>query len=475
MEIHMKSIEQKHTKPTRERGLTRLWRKTFFPFARFSCFCSILLLLSTLSSFADNRFPKPQFESGYTSPVTSSPATRVQALEMLDVAILLGALSLAAWLVLRARSRRGVFLLTLFSLLYFGFFRKGCVCPVGSVQNMTLWLFDNQAAISLSIGAFFLLPLIFALFFGRVFCAAVCPLGSIQDMVIVSPKKVPGVLAEILGFIPYLYLGLGILMAATGSAFVICRLDPFVAFFRFSGELSMIALGLAFLLLGTVIARPYCRFLCPYGVLLNWMSRLSKYHATVTPDKCIQCRLCEPACPFDAIQFPRPAPAPEARSTGLRRLALMLVLLPILIGAGGWSFSRLSPVLALHHPKVKLAEELRMHPHSSPADTSLELTAFNGSGKTMEKLEQEVAVIHSKFHTGSWVLGGFLGAVLGLRLIGTALKRRRDIYEPDRGTCLSCARCYLSCPVEHERLGLPAPSESRRPSARSNPSNIVMG
>lgn len=444
----MKSIIQK---PTKNTGPLRLRRNTQYPFAIFASVCSILLFLSTLTADADNRFPKPQFESGYSMPTTSAPAARSLALEELDVAMLLGTLSLAAWLVLKKRSRRGIVLLTLFSLFYFGFFRKGCVCPVGSIQNVTTWLFDSQAALSLSVTAFFLLPLIFALLFGRVFCAAVCPLGIIQDVVMLSPKKVPPVLAQILSFIPYLYLGLGILFAATGSAYIICRLDPFVSIFRLSGELPMIITGILFLLIGTLIARPYCRFLCPYGVLLNWMSRLSKYHATVTPTDCVKCRLCEPACPFDAIEFPRSTPSPETRAVGLRRLTLMLVLLPLLIGAAGWSVSRVAPLLARQNPTVRLSETLRLHQLHPPAKPSPEVTAFNGSGIRLDALEQSAAMIQVQFRIGSWVLGGFLGAVLGFRLIGSAIKRRRESYEPNKGTCLSCARCYLSCPEEHQR------------------------
>ena len=447
----MKSIEQKFTKHTKNLVFPRLQRKAHFPFALFAVFCSILFLFSNLTAMADNRFPKPQFESGYTMPAPTAPVARSLGLETLDVAVLVGALSLAAWLVLKARSRRGIFLLSLFSLLYFGFFRKGCVCPIGAIQNVTSWLFDSQITLSLSVAAFFLLPLIFALLFGRVFCAAVCPLGAIQDVVILSPVKVNPILARLLGFIPYLYLGLGILFAATGSAYIICRLDPFVAFFRLSGELSMIITGIMFLLIGTVVARPYCRFLCPYGVLLNWMSRLSKYHATVTPTECIKCRLCEPACPFDAIQFPQSHPKPESRNIGIRRLGLMILLLPVLMGAGGWSASQLAPGLARLNPTVRLSESLRLSPQQATAAQALTVTAFNGSGTKAEDLDKQVAILQAKFRVGSWALGAFLGMVFGLTLISASIKRCRDIYEPDRGTCLSCARCYMFCPEEHVR------------------------
>jgi len=447
----MKHFEQKLTKHTKNMGLPRLRWKTRFPFAIFAGFCSVLLLLSTLTTVADNRFPKPQFENGYSMPTPTAPAARTLGLETLDVAMLLGSLSLAAWLVLKKRSRRGVFLLTLFSLIYFGFYRKGCVCPIGSIQNVIVWLFDNQATLSLSVAAFFLLPLLFALLFGRVFCAAVCPLGTIQDVVVLSPQKVPRVLALILGFIPYLYLGLGVLFAATGSAYVICRLDPFVSLFRLSGELPMILTGILFLLVGTVIARPYCRFLCPYGVLLNWMSRLSKYHATVTPTECVKCRLCETACPFDAIEFPQSHSTPEAREKGLQRLTLMILLLPVLIGVGGWSASRLAPMLARMNPTVRLAETMHLNPQHITASQNFEVTAFNGSGIMLEDLEKQASTLQAHFRTGSWALGGFLGAILGFGLIGASIKHRREIYEPNRGTCLSCARCYLSCPVEHQK------------------------
>jgi polyferredoxin len=381
-------------------------------------------------------------------PTASAPAARSLALESLDVFLLFGALSLAAWLVLKRRSRRSVFLLTLFSLIYFGFFRKGCICPIGSIQNVTNWIFDSQAAVSLSVAAFFLLPLVFALLFGRIFCAAVCPLGTIQDAVILAPVKIHPVLARILSFFPYLYLGLGVLFAATGSAYVICRLDPFVPLFRLSGELPMIIAGLVFLLIGTMVARPYCRFMCPYGVLLNWMSRLSKYHATVTPAECIKCRLCEPACPFDAIEFPQSSPSPEARSIGVRRLAIMILLLPMLIGTCGWSTAQLAPVLANLHPAVRLEKSLRLSAPQPGSIQSFAVTAFNGSGASRDALEKQVSAIQSRFRTGSWMLGGFLGAVLGGALIGASLRRRREIYQPNRGTCLSCARCFAACPVK---------------------------
>ncbi|KAF0233767.1 MAG: 4Fe-4S ferredoxin iron-sulfur binding domain, partial [Prolixibacteraceae bacterium] len=206
------------------------------------------------------RFPKPDFSTGYEQPSTIVPEPRALALEYFDVAILLMVLSMASWLVLKKRSRQGVLWLSLFTLVYFGFYREGCICSIGSVQNVALSFADPNYAISVTALLFFVLPLAFTLFFGRTFCAGACPLGAIQDVVIMKPISLPKWLNKTLGLIPYLYLSLAVLFAATGTDFIICRYDPFVGIFRMDAKFHMVVLGIAFLLMGMFVARPYCRF-----------------------------------------------------------------------------------------------------------------------------------------------------------------------------------------------------------------------
>jgi NosR/NirI family transcriptional regulator, nitrous oxide reductase regulator len=412
------------------------------------------LALLPLHASAVQRFPQPDFASGYKVPTAQLVPPRAEWQEIADAAVLLFALSAAAWLALRSRSRKGLYLLSLFSLAYFGFYREGCICPVGSVQNIVLGIADPGYAAPLLVVVFFALPLVFALLFGRVFCASVCPLGAIQELFVFRPFRLPAWLSRCLELLPHLYLGLAVLFAATGAGFVICRYDPFVGLFRMSGRFSMIALGAVLLVLGLFVARPYCRFLCPYGVLLNWCSRLSARHLGITPDQCIQCRLCENACPYDAILKPRPPVYPGDRASARRRLARSLALLPLLVIAGAGAGRIAAPALSAVHPTRVLARELRAEDASGTKDTTWRTKAFRASGRTGAELDTEEQVVARRFAIGSTAVGAFLGLAIALRLAASASYRPQPDYVPDRGTCLSCGRCFAYCPREYVRLGI---------------------
>lgn len=411
-----------------------------------------LLISIVLFNFAgmaqQQRFPKPEFGTGYVQPTPDTPEPRSNTLEYSDVIVLLLVLSIGTWFAIKKRSRKGLMWLSVFTLAYFGFYRHGCICSIGAIQNMTLTFFDPAYAVSITTLLFFLLPLIFALFFGRIFCAGACSLGAIQDLLIIKPLSLPGWLRSTLGLIPYIYLALAVLYAATGSDFIICRYDPFVGIFRMDAEFLMIVLGIAFLLMGMFVARPYCRFFCPYGVLLSWMSRFSKWYLTITPAECIQCKLCEHSCPFDAIDIPTADKQQKVKKWGVDRFLVYVVLIPLWIFIGGFTGSKIHPWLSKVHPKVYLAELLITHPEAKNDLKNLDVQAFLSAGKSMDTLVQEASVIRREFYYGGWWVGGFLGLVIGLTLLSQVVYRNKTDYEPNKINCVSCGRCMSYCPVK---------------------------
>ena len=404
------------------------------------------------------RFPPPQFtETSQLLPVPTEPAVRALWLDYLDIGVLIAALVLVSWLVLRRRSRSGVVGVGIFSVLYFGFWRKGCICSIGSIQNLSQALFDSSFGVPLTVLAFGLVPLLFALFFGRTFCAAVCPHGALQDLVLLKPVKVPNWLDHSLRMLAWIYLGLAVVFAATGGGYIICQYDPFVPIFRLSGSLTMVLFGVSLLVVGIFVGRPYCRFLCPYGVLLGVAASVSKWRVRITPDTCTQCRLCEESCAFGAINKSAVDAPSQPRATDKRRLILLLVLLPVLI-AGGIGLGGLAGgTLAGKHRIVNLAERLQLEESGAVQDTTDASAAFRAGNNSIETLYADARALHHRYVVAARWCGAWIGLVIGLKLLSLAIVRRRTDYEADQAHCLSCARCYRSCPQELQRLGLPVP------------------
>lgn len=395
---------------------------------------------------AASRFPKPDFETDYVVDKIPNLAPDFAVSPLVDVLILAAALGMAALLVHRIRVRKWILFFGLICLGWFGFIRNGCFCPVGCIQNVAVALFTG-VRLPMAIALFFALPLIFALFFGRVFCSVVCPLGALQELFVVKPIRMPKAIDSVLRIIPLLVLSIGIVCAINGAGFIICRTDPFVGFFRKTASLPMLLTGMGVLLVGTVVARPYCRYFCPYGVLLGICSRIAWKPVEITKGDCVNCRLCVGMCPVDAIEAPRPALSDKVRGHQFKQFFYLLVFLPlIVVGAGGIGYLSGSGVAHLH-PGVAMVDNWK-----STAEEDYDLypaiEAFTRNGGTLQTAEKQADKIIKDFRMGSLWSGAFIGLILGLRLLVLSRLQGLKVHQTSRTQCVACGRCFAVCPAK---------------------------
>lgn len=425
---------------------------------RRKLFISLCGFVLSVQTFAVARFPKPDFTSGYEYPEILHGIPYEQFWNVVDIVLLIAMMSVVAWVAYKKPSgganafmknigARGViYSMSIISVLYYGFFRSGCVCSVGSIQNVVLALADSSYHLSWYVLLIFLLPIVFALLFGRVFCSGVCPLGALQELVNVRNFRLSRAVSSTLSVIPWVYLAFTIMYAATRSQFLICRFDPFIGIFRMGGDLGMIIFGVALLVLSVFVGRPFCQFLCPYGALLSIFSSVSWKSVEITNKTCINCSLCNKACPVDAIRSPQVSKMKESRSTGVKRIIMFAILLPVFTFLGSWLVGSNSESLSLAHKDVYLYTLLQQQESNPELEEPLEVETFNAMGRDINQLKTEVEQIQHDFLIYSHLAGALIGFVIGFKLVKLSLKRSRKTYTIDSAKCTVCGKCFNYCP-----------------------------
>lgn len=406
----------------------------------------ISLALLSLKGVCEARFPKPDFTTGYQYPEILHGIPMENVWNILDIVLLTGMMSFVTWAAYKKRSRAVIYSTSIMSVLYFGFFRSGCVCSVGSVQNVILALADPTYHLPWYVLLIFLLPIIFAVLFGRVFCSGVCPLGALQELVNVRNFRMSRAVSATLSVIPWIYLAFTILYAATRSQFLICRFDPFIGIFRLGGDIGMIVFGIALLVLSVFVGRPFCQFLCPYGAILSVFSSLSWKKLAITNETCINCALCDRSCPVDAIRTPQTSKVKEARQAGVRRILTSVILLPLFTIAGALLLGQNSDALSRAHKSVYLYEMIQAKEANPEMEEPLEVETFNAMGRNIEELKAEVDAVRAEYAFYSYLAGALIGFVIGFKLLKLSLKRSRKTYEIASARCTMCGKCFNYCP-----------------------------
>lgn len=403
-------------------------------------------MMKSLLMLMVSRFPRPEFESGYQYPERDYFVPYENFWNVLDIVMLVALMSLITWAAYKKRTRGPIIITSLISVAYFGFFREGCVCSIGSIQNIALAMVDNTYRLPLVVLLFFLLPIIFAFLFGRVFCAGVCPFGALQELLNVKNYRISKSVCTALSVIPWLYLFFALLYALTRSRFIICQFDPFIGIFRLGGDFGLIAFGAILLVMSIFTGRPFCRFLCPYGALLSLFSSVSIWKIKITEKTCVNCQLCHNSCPVDAVLPPYQNKNAEARNAGVIRILKYAVGLPLLMVIGALLMRLSSDNLSYANKEVRLYELVQIQEAHPDYEMLPEVEAFYAQGRTVEELQQSNDAVQADFRLYGTIVGALIGLVIGLKLINLSVRRTRKEYEIDHKNCVSCGKCFSYCP-----------------------------
>jgi ferredoxin-type protein NapF len=163
---------------------------------------------------------------------------------------------------------------------------------------------------TVSIGASgFIMVILITLLFGRVYCSFVCPLGILQDISISTSDiliKKTNSYKRPLSIISYTVLGISILPVFFHNIFFLNLLDPFAL----SGKIlsgirealfMSLMLLLFFVLLSFLKKRWYCNMICPVGIFLGLLSRISFFRISIEGGRCSGCGRCESVCKSNCI------------------------------------------------------------------------------------------------------------------------------------------------------------------------------
>ncbi len=132
-------------------------------------------------------------------------------------------------------------------------------------------------------------------------CGWGCQLGLFQDLLyrVPLPKwKPPFWLSNGVRFVAFIALVAGLGMAGVDW---VKGVDPFQLFaFKFTVGIALFSAAVVIASLS--IYRPWCQFLCPFG-LVGWLvEQVSLLRPRINRDVCKSCQLCVKACPTHAME-----------------------------------------------------------------------------------------------------------------------------------------------------------------------------
>ena len=134
----------------------------------------------------------------------------------------------------------------------------------------------------------------------KAICGWVCPFGLLQDLLhrVPLPKWRPSFrLTNSVRVGAFVALVVGLVVAGLDW---IGKVDPF-GLFSLNLTPLVVAFVVVLLIAALFVYRPWCRFLCPFGLVSWLLEQVSLLRPRIDREACKECKVCVRACPTAAM------------------------------------------------------------------------------------------------------------------------------------------------------------------------------
>lgn len=186
--------------------------------------------------------------------------------------------------------------------------------PISALISLSYWI-QTGIVNNIHPASIFILVAIVgvSILLKKAFCSWLCPIGTLSEALWLLGQKLFGRNLKIPRWLDYPLRSLKYLLLFYFVHAIVTMDVPSLRHFIYSpynkvadikmylffADISSFALWtILILMLGSVIIKNFwCRYLCPYGALLGFLSFLSPLKITRNKVTCIDCELCTKACP----------------------------------------------------------------------------------------------------------------------------------------------------------------------------------
>jgi polyferredoxin len=186
--------------------------------------------------------------------------------------------------------------------------------PISALISLKYWIQTGIVNEIHPSGLFIFVAIaVISIFMKKAFCGWLCPVGTFSESLWMMGRKLIGKNLRLpkwfdypLRSIKYLFLlffiySIGQMDVAALKEFIYSPYNKVadIKMYLFFANISSFSLWTIIILaaLSIVIKNFWCRYLCPYGALLGFLSLMSPMKVTRKVSTCVDCELCTKVCP----------------------------------------------------------------------------------------------------------------------------------------------------------------------------------